>query len=417
MSEYQYYEFRAVDRPLTPEQMSELRALSSRAAITPLRFTNTYNYSDFRGDPRRLMESYYDAHVYVSNFGTVTLMLRLPRIALPDETLAEYATDEGLAWWATDEHTILEWRRDEDPFDEWMDGEKWMDRLLPLRDELVRGDYRSLYIGWLASLAGVSMEDDEEEEGEEYIEEKNDDDGEDAEDEEVEDDAEDDIENEYYGSARRREPPVPAGLGSLTAAQSALTEFLGVDSDLLAAAAEASPKAPALAESAEQAVDWVARLSDKEVRSIVGRILNGEGLRVQTELQSRYSRSRSETPENPRTGAGRSRRTAAELLTIAAKAEEERKRQESEKRKRARNAQLSGLVPRFAALWTTVDASAEEQKASSYDKACTLLIDMRDAYDHAGRRPEFDAEFARFLGKYSRRTALVRKLKEAGLTS
>ena len=29
MSEYQYYEFQSIDRPLTPEQMSELRALHS----------------------------------------------------------------------------------------------------------------------------------------------------------------------------------------------------------------------------------------------------------------------------------------------------------------------------------------------------------------------------------------------------
>ena len=31
MSEYQYYEFTAIDRALTREQMSRLRALSTRA--------------------------------------------------------------------------------------------------------------------------------------------------------------------------------------------------------------------------------------------------------------------------------------------------------------------------------------------------------------------------------------------------
>ncbi len=30
MSEYQYYEFVAIDEPLTPKQMAELRALVSR---------------------------------------------------------------------------------------------------------------------------------------------------------------------------------------------------------------------------------------------------------------------------------------------------------------------------------------------------------------------------------------------------
>ena len=45
MSEYQYYEFIAVDRPLTPKQMAELRAVSTRAEITPTRFQNEYNWA------------------------------------------------------------------------------------------------------------------------------------------------------------------------------------------------------------------------------------------------------------------------------------------------------------------------------------------------------------------------------------
>ncbi|MFO7739670.1 MAG: hypothetical protein R6V46_14415 [Desulfatiglandaceae bacterium] len=40
MSEYQYYEFLAIDRPLTKDEMAELRALSTRATITPVGFTN-----------------------------------------------------------------------------------------------------------------------------------------------------------------------------------------------------------------------------------------------------------------------------------------------------------------------------------------------------------------------------------------
>jgi hypothetical protein len=49
MSEYQYYEFQAIDRPLTRKEMEGLRALSSRATITPHSFTNVYNWGDFKG--------------------------------------------------------------------------------------------------------------------------------------------------------------------------------------------------------------------------------------------------------------------------------------------------------------------------------------------------------------------------------
>jgi len=67
VSEYQYYEFLAVDRPLTEREMQELRAVSSRAVITPTRFTNHYEWGNFKGDPRAWMERYFDAFLY---FGT-----------------------------------------------------------------------------------------------------------------------------------------------------------------------------------------------------------------------------------------------------------------------------------------------------------------------------------------------------------
>jgi hypothetical protein len=44
VSEYQYYEFLAVDRPLTEADRTELRATSSWARITSTSFTNVYNY-------------------------------------------------------------------------------------------------------------------------------------------------------------------------------------------------------------------------------------------------------------------------------------------------------------------------------------------------------------------------------------
>ena len=46
MSEYQYYEFQAIDRPLTVEQMVELRSISTRATSTATRFTNTYHWGE-----------------------------------------------------------------------------------------------------------------------------------------------------------------------------------------------------------------------------------------------------------------------------------------------------------------------------------------------------------------------------------
>ncbi len=393
MSEYQYYEFQAVDRPLTPQQMDELRALSSRATITPNSFSNTYNFGSFRGDPQKLMETYFDAHVYVSNFGTVTFLLRLPRGVLPHDTITQYASDDALEWWITDAHTILEWRYDGEPPDDWVEGEGWMGRLLPIRDELVRGDYRALYIGWLSSAMGELWDADT-------------------------DNADPEADGEDDSLESRREPPVPAGLGSLTGSQAALVEFLEVDSDLLAVAAEASPALTANKVS-DQSVDaWVSLLPEQELRTIVARIIRGEGPQIQAELQSRYHRSHSEPAESSRgAGAPGRGRTAGDLAARAVQAARKREQQEQDAREQKRRAHLAGLVPRFSALWATVNALAEEQKSSSYEKVCALLVDMRDAYAHAGHNADFDVELARFLEKHGRRTALARRLKEAGISS
>lgn len=51
MSEYQYYEFQAVDRPPSEKDRQALRALSTLARITATTFTNTYDWGDFKGDP------------------------------------------------------------------------------------------------------------------------------------------------------------------------------------------------------------------------------------------------------------------------------------------------------------------------------------------------------------------------------
>jgi hypothetical protein len=67
VSEYQYYEFSAVDRPLTTREQAVLRSLSTRADITATSFVNTYEWGNFKGDPDELMERYFDAHLYLAN--------------------------------------------------------------------------------------------------------------------------------------------------------------------------------------------------------------------------------------------------------------------------------------------------------------------------------------------------------------
>src|SRR3989304_3018963 len=95
MSEYQYYEFQAIDCPLTAKEMSELRSYSTRARITPTSFVNDYAWGSFKGNADAWMEKYFDAYLYLANWGTHLLQLRLPARLLDLATAREYCGGES----------------------------------------------------------------------------------------------------------------------------------------------------------------------------------------------------------------------------------------------------------------------------------------------------------------------------------
>ena len=170
MSEYQYYEFRAIDRPLERKEMDELRALSTRAEITPTSFTNTYHWGDFKGKPSALMDRYFDAFVYVANWGTHRLMFRIPRKFLDVDAVEAYCDGEVLSLTARKEHVVLEFSSQDESGGEWTEGEPWMPSLDldPRRTDARRlpgalpraGSPRS------PSAAGTTTEDDDDDERE-----------------------------------------------------------------------------------------------------------------------------------------------------------------------------------------------------------------------------------------------------------
>lgn len=396
MSEYQYYDFRAIDRPLSSTEISELRALSTRAEITSRSFTNTYNWGNLKGDPNEWMEKYFDAHVYVSNLGSLRFMLRLDKGSILNDVLDLYVVEGSFGYWTTDEHLILEWSLEtEDAFESYMDGDAAMGDLLPIRDELMRGDYRALYIGWLSSLASgwgyrTGYEDNEDSDKEDSDKENS--------------DKEDELAIEGV------EPPVPPGLGQPSAAQVALADFLYMDRDLLTASGEGSLPLEIRNVSDMDTLAWVGQLSVEEMRGLLARVIVGEGMRVQLELQKRFYadlRGREQVPVKKA-----DRRTANQLLERAKQIEGDRKRWEAEKQRLERKAYLETLMLKLPQLWKSVNELAEKQSGSSYDQSVTILVELRDAYGQAGRGDEFADLFTKFMSRHGQRKKLVERLEK-----
>ena len=142
MSEYQYYEFQALDKPLTRQQQKELRSLPSRAEITATSFVNEYNYGDFRGEPQKLMGRYFDAFCYLANWGTRRLMFRLPKTVLDARTARRYCHSDAASVTETADHVIIDLCLERDPDDEWLEGSGLLAGMVQARSDLAAGDLR-----------------------------------------------------------------------------------------------------------------------------------------------------------------------------------------------------------------------------------------------------------------------------------
>ena len=140
MSEYQYYEFLALDRPLDERQLREVDALSSRAEVSTTRWVNTYNYGSFRGDETRFVTDYFDAMIYVANWGTRRFSVGLPADRVDDEQILLHATGDALSAELVTGKVVVDLCSETEDPSGWEDGSGWMASLAPVRSRLLGGD-------------------------------------------------------------------------------------------------------------------------------------------------------------------------------------------------------------------------------------------------------------------------------------
>ncbi len=323
MSEYQYYEFQAIDRLLTERERATLRKYSSRATITSSRFVVDYSWGDFKGNSSEWMEKYFDAFLYLANWGTHELMLRVPRRVLPLETAKRYCAGDCASARAKGDHIVLSFRS-EDEGSEWVDEDNdTLAALVPVRAELASGDLRALYIAWLGCVQNGEVDDDD------------------------------------------SEPPCPPGLGKLSPALEAFANFLRIDPDLIDAAAATSPDLTAINDEALRR--WVSALPEEEKTALLVRLAGGAEAHVRAELLLRFRESR---PTSRTRLAEAKTRTVGEILEAGAARAEERARRETERATReqarrereaaeARDRHLTALA---RLLEVTLDGKPEAEK-------------------------------------------------------
>ena len=377
MSEYQYYEFRTIDRPLTDRQMRELRAISTRAAISRTSFSSYYTYGNLKANPRDLLVRYFDASLCFANWLFLELAFRYPKSSVDMKALRRYAAGHTVEIRSTARDVIvaISLESDGESFDAADDGSSWLSSLIALRVDIASGDERALYLAWLLDVQCGEIDDD------------------------------------------AVEPGRPDGLGRRSPTLDSFVDIMGIDRDLIAAAAEGASRVAA-ASSARQVERWIAALDTDEHVALLSRVARGDGS-VGAELMCR---SRPRTPRQlsgPLRTAGALRAHAASIAEARRQTARQREARERARREReqqvARDRYLTGLAKRERQAWQRVDALVGTKRPADYAAAVELLVDLRDVSGRTGRNAVFGQCIAALREAHAKKPSLLARLRKVGL--
>ncbi|QDT62517.1 hypothetical protein SV7mr_50650 [Stieleria bergensis] len=371
MSVYQYVYFAAVDKPLDNQQLEYMRHQSTRAEVTRWQFTNEYHYGDFHGNSLEMMRRGYDVHPHYANYGVRKLMFRLP-LGLPvgAKPFKAYATEYGLEWKKDKRGKggVLSIQPECDAgfySEDYFDFERMVACLPKIREGLMTGDTRGLYLAWLAS----------------------------------------------NWNEESLEPPVPAGLGKLPPELAELTDFYELDSDLLAATNEQSPKLPGQAAREPDIDQWLANHSPDTLRALMRRVLHDDAAAVRAESLAamRNQSGKATWPIN----AGS--RTLEELRELANTKADQRKKRELASEKRKLEKRLAKIRKDPAAAIADAEKLIQTRSTQNYTKAAQVLAELREAVGGDEGSRIADQAAKKIAKKYPTLSYAKRAFKEEGL--
>jgi hypothetical protein len=374
MSEYQYYEWQTLDRPLTIEEQEAVNALSSHIEVTPTCAIVTYEWGDFKHNPREVLAKYFDAHLYVANWGSRTLMFRFPKGLLEETVVEPYCVPDHIEFEAVGRVQVLEISLHEEEGVGWVEAGSVLSSLARLRDDLIQGDMRLLYLAWLKAMQiETAYEQDE--------------------------DDPDSLFNDH-------EPPLPAGLGKLNASLKRFVDVFDLDPFLVQAAAAASD--PAAVPATVNFSTLLPRLSRAECDDFLLRLANNEpgvGAAFRKRLLSMMERS-------PAVSAPR--RTIRELRDTAKELEEAEKQCQAEEKRKRHAAEMQALAKREAQVWQEVETLLQGYTAKAYDEATALLARLEQLSEFQGKATTFQQQVLKLAERYKSRTALIARWKAKG---
>ena len=328
MSEYQFFDFQTIDRPLTEEEQAEIHKLSSRVLLTSTQAIFTYQFGDFHDRPEKVLEQYFDAMLYLANWGSRRLMFRFPKSLITLSQVQPYEVEDVVEFREEGAYTILDINFLEAGGVFWVEGEGRLSSLIQLRDDILRHDYRVLYLAWLKAISLNLLDKSE------------------------------------------PEPPVPPGFRTLSSALQNFIDLFEIDKHLVAIATKVSGIQNQVSKSDLRKA--IAQLSREECEEYLFRLTQGEP-HLSIALTSHLFQVRS----SPQFSLSK-HRTVKQLLKEAERAREEEKWQRALEAEQKRIQALEALARREGEAWQEVERLIQKPSAKTYDEAVHLLSQLRE---------------------------------------
>lgn len=375
MGEFQYYEFYSIDKELTRKERKEVDGLSSRFSPTSRRAVFSYSYSSFRHKEETVLLKYFDYFFYISNWGTKRIMYKFPKDLVDYDEIKKYVhsydtfVNNELSIYKKEDFVIINIEISEEEGGGWLDedeGSYWSMELMGLRQDIMNGDYRSLFIVWL-HLKSMEYEAEEMSLDE--------------------------------GIPKQL---IPANLGQLNAGLNRLIELYKIDKDWVSGAAKYSKQSEAEKEDYSKAVT---ALPIEKKNEYLIRILDGEpnlNLKLKKEIENigNGNKKRQEIGEI----------SFSELLSLVHEAENKREILEKAEAEAERLSTLREIEMNKEIILKEINYHIKRGSGKSYDEALARILKLRDLAKHKGEELDFGKWINQLKKEVKNKPAMLRRM-------
>ncbi len=186
----------------------------------------------------------------------------------------------------------------------------------------------------------------------------------------------------------------------------ALADFLAIDPDLVAAAAERAGE-PVLdgAASANAVRTVVDAMPSREKTGLLVRVHDGDA-HVAHELRALVRRRLLSESDGPQPAG----RTAGDLRARADALRAARERAAAEAAEKSRRARIQAVARRGEAVWREIEAEIERRNAAGYDKAASLLADLRAVAEDRRTVDDFTHRLRALRERHARKGAFLARV-------